>query len=123
MDRAALRRYALTDSAGASRPVVGKLVDERMLAQRVGRLSTGQKKLVLLATTLAGEAEVVLLDEFANGLDQDARRRFRNVVRDELGRGRSFIATGHDLAAFGDLPTRAQPSCSRLRASCWRWSV
>lgn len=99
-------RYALNDSQALRRPVIERLVDTELLGRRVGRLSTGQRKLALLATLLAGDAEVVLLDEFAHGLDQEARRRFRDVVRDELARGRSFIATGHDLAAFGELPSR-----------------
>jgi ABC-type multidrug transport system ATPase subunit len=99
-------RYALNDAQAPRRPVVERLVDHDLLTRRMGRLSTGQRKLALLATVLAGDAQVVLLDEFANGLDQGARHRFREVVHDELARGRSFIATGHDLSAFGDLPTR-----------------
>jgi ABC-type multidrug transport system ATPase subunit len=99
-------RYLLNHSHADSLPLVTRLVDQSVLRRRAGQLSTGQKKIVLLAAGLAGDAEVVLLDEFANGLDQRARALFRDAVREQMAEGRSFIATGHDLHAFGDLPTR-----------------
>lgn len=99
-------RYALNDRGAVQHPVLARLVDPALLRRRVGKLSTGEKKLVLLATALAGDARVVLLDEFANGLDQGARTAFRAVVGEELLKNRSFVATGHDLLAFGTLPTR-----------------
>jgi ABC-type multidrug transport system ATPase subunit len=99
-------RYLLNDAHGDSLPLVARLVDPSILRKNAGQLSTGQKKIVLLAAALAGEADVVLLDEFANGLDQHARGVFRDAVREQMAAGRSFIATGHDLHAFGDLPTR-----------------
>jgi ABC-type multidrug transport system ATPase subunit len=99
-------RYLLNRSHADSLPLVTRLVDQSVLRRRAGQLSTGQKKIVLLAAGLAGDAEVVLLDEFANGLDQHARALFRGAVREQMAEGRSFIATGHDLHAFGDLPTR-----------------
>lgn len=100
-------QYLLNDSKAHHRTVVERLLDSNLLRTRVGKLSTGQKKMVLLAAALASQARVVLLDEFANGLDQGARARFREVVGDQLRTGtRSFVATGHDLLAFGDLPSR-----------------
>lgn len=104
-------RYLLNDRRADTRPVVAQLVDSSILRKRVGRLSTGQKKIALLAAALAGDARIVLLDEFANGLDQRARGIFRNAVRNELAEGRSFIVTGHDLHAFGDLATRVVVMC------------
>lgn len=99
--------YLLNDSHARDLSVVTQLLDPALLRARVGRLSTGQKKMVLLAAALASHAPVVLLDEFANGLDQGARTRFRDAVRQQLRAGeRSFIATGHDLLAMGDLPSR-----------------
>ena len=100
-------RYLLNSSDALSRAPIRSLIDVGLLRRRVGRLSTGQKKLVLLAVALASEVPVVLLDAFANGLDQEARTKFREAVRFELAAGRrSFIATGHDLTAFAELPTR-----------------
>lgn len=100
-------RYLLNSQDALSRQPIESLIDSALLRRRVGRLSTGQKKLVLLAVALASDAPVVLLDEFANGLDQEARARFRDAVAAELATGhRGFIATGHDLSAFENLPTR-----------------
>lgn len=100
-------RYLLNDSDAPKSPVVEGLVEKALLSRRVGKMSTGQKKMVLLATALASTAQIVLLDEFANGLDQNARGRFRAAVWEQMqAHQRSFVATGHDLLAFGDLPTR-----------------
>lgn len=100
-------QYLLSDSNAPRHPIIARLLDPALLGARVGKLSTGQKKTILLAAALASRAAVVLLDEFANGLDQGARAQFRLVVQEQLQAGkRSFVATGHDLLAFGDLPSR-----------------
>lgn len=45
------------------------------------RLSGGEKKLVSLATVLAMEPEILLLDEPMNGLDRETRVRLLDVLR------------------------------------------
>ncbi|MDQ0647252.1 ABC-2 type transport system ATP-binding protein [Microbacterium natoriense] len=103
---AANLRYVLNDSHADKIPVVQDLLGD-LLRRPYGKMSTGQRKLVLLATLLASDADVLLLDEFSNGLDQSTRSRFREAVhRDLKERGRTIIATGHDLYAFESLPTR-----------------
>ncbi|WEK13627.1 MAG: ATP-binding cassette domain-containing protein [Candidatus Microbacterium phytovorans] len=100
-------RYLLNDSNAHLLPPAARLLEPSWSRAKVGRLSTGQRKMVLLAAALASRATIVLFDEFANGLDQGARALFRESVREQLRKGeRSFIATGHDLRAFGDLPSR-----------------
>jgi len=99
-------RYLLNDRTAPRSAVALRLAGTGLLRMRVGAMSTGQKKMLLLATALAGTASIVLLDEFANGLDREARSRFRREVKADLARGRSFIATGHDLSVFEDLPSR-----------------
>jgi ABC-type multidrug transport system ATPase subunit len=104
---AANLRYVLNDSGADKRPEVQSLLDRPLLRSRYGKMSTGQRKLVLLAALIASSAEVLLLDEFSNGLDQGTRRKFREVIGESVGaRRRTVIATGHDLGAFGELPTR-----------------
>lgn len=104
---AANLRYVLNDSHAEKRPEVQALLHEDLLRKPYGKMSTGQRKLVLLAALLASDADVLLLDEFSNGLDQGTRQKFRDVIRHDIAtRGRTIIATGHDLSAFGDLPTR-----------------
>jgi ABC-type multidrug transport system ATPase subunit len=98
--------YLTNDATTATSALAQGLVGSTLLRRRVGRLSTGQKKMLLLTTALLTDAPIVLLDEFANGLDGDARARLRDELRSQLTRGRAFVATGHDLSVFEDLPTR-----------------
>jgi branched-chain amino acid transport system ATP-binding protein len=68
------------------------------LADRLpGELSLGQRKLVGLARTLAGEAKLALLDEPAAGLDtresQELGRTLRSVVDDGL----ALLLVDHDM--------------------------
>ncbi|WP_167456890.1 ATP-binding cassette domain-containing protein [Microbacterium phyllosphaerae] len=104
---AANLRYVLNDSKAENRPGVRALLDDHLLRKTYGKMSTGQRKLVLLAAVLASDADVILLDEFSNGLDQGSRQRVREVIaNDSAARARTVVATGHDLSAFGELPTR-----------------
>ncbi len=67
--------------------------------QRVGALSTGQKRLVELARALAGDFRFLLLDEPSSGLDDRETDRFADIlgqlVRDtEIG----ILLVEHDMA-------------------------
>ena len=81
-------------------PWVRRLVDSSLLTRRAAKLSHGQSRLVLLAIAFASEAPVLLLDEFANGLDETARLRVRSCISEARACGRSAISTGHDLSVF-----------------------
>lgn len=71
------------------------LADE---AQRpVGALSGGQRQRVLLARALLQDAQLILLDEPATGLDAPAQHELLDVVDDLKRDGRTVIATTHDL--------------------------
>src|ERR1700683_5254009 len=62
---------------------------------RVGGLSGGQKQRLAMATALAGDPELLFLDEPTTGLDPQARRHLWDLV-DELKRGgRTIILTTH----------------------------
>lgn len=67
--------------------------------QRVGRLSHGMKRKLLLAQAIAARAQVVLLDEPMEGLDPEARRAVEDLLRGEAAAGRTVFFSSHDLAS------------------------
>ncbi|MDY6989834.1 MAG: ABC transporter ATP-binding protein [Thermodesulfobacteriota bacterium] len=58
------------------------------------KLSGGEKRLVSLATVLAMEPEVLLLDEPTTGLDEATGRRFVEILK---GLGLSYILVSHNI--------------------------
>jgi len=106
----AMGRYA---ELGRFRPFRGRdrrIVDEAMarldivdLADRhLGELSGGQRQRVFVAQGLAQQADLILLDEPVTGLDVVSRERIVDVIREELSRGATVVATTHDLADAGE---------------------
>lgn len=68
------------------------------LGQRMyQRLSTGQKRRLLLARALVHEPEVLVLDEPASGLDMGAAAVFLKLLRNFCEAERSLIITTHHL--------------------------
>jgi ABC-type branched-subunit amino acid transport system ATPase component/branched-subunit amino acid ABC-type transport system permease component len=70
------------------------------LADRpVAALSTGQRRLVELARCLAGEFDVLLLDEPSSGLDGAETERFGEILtRVAAERGAGILLVEHDMA-------------------------
>ena len=70
------------------------------LADRtVGTLSTGQKRLVELARTLAGGFQLLLLDEPSSGLDEDETEMFGAILENVVAeRGLGILIVEHDMA-------------------------
>ncbi|WP_437619119.1 ATP-binding cassette domain-containing protein [Sorangium sp. So ce1151] len=75
----ALRRVSLQEKAGAF----------------VRGLSGGQKQRLSLACAIAGDPEVLFLDEPSTGLDPASRREIWGVVEDLKARGRTILLTTH----------------------------
>jgi len=64
---------------------------------RLGQLSLGQKRRVELAAALAGNTELILLDEPTNGLDPFAVIAFRDAVVASRVGNRTIIIASHHL--------------------------
>ncbi len=65
----------------------------------VAALSTGQRRLVELARCLAGEFDVLLLDEPSSGLDRTETERFGGILtRVVAERGVGILLVEHDMA-------------------------
>ena len=75
----------LTDMAGREEEVVRSL-------------SQGNKQRLLLAKTLLGDPELLVLDEPASGLDPRARIEIRDFIRQLSSMGRTILISSHILA-------------------------
>jgi ABC-type branched-subunit amino acid transport system ATPase component/branched-subunit amino acid ABC-type transport system permease component len=84
--------------ASATREAVELTGTGELLDQQAGLLSTGQRRLVELATVLAGPFDLLLLDEPSSGLDARESAAFGRVLRrvvDERGSG--ILLVEHDM--------------------------
>jgi ABC-2 type transport system ATP-binding protein len=62
---------------------------------RVGKLSGGQRRRLDLAVGLAGDPDLLFLDEPTTGFDPGARRQAWEVVRNLTGLGKTVLLTTH----------------------------
>lgn len=67
------------------------------------KLSGGEKRLVAIATVLAMEPEILLLDEPAAGLDEAATERVTDIL---LGLPQAMLLVSHDRELLGRIATR-----------------
>jgi len=65
--------------------------------QLVERLSGGQAQRVRFALSIAGDPELLFLDEPTTGFDVDTRRRFGRTIRESAGAGRTVLFATHYL--------------------------
>ena len=71
-----------------------------------GQLSGGQKQRVLFALALAGDPDLVFLDEPTVGLDIEARRSMWAEIRNLAARGKTVLLTTHHLEEADALASR-----------------
>jgi energy-coupling factor transport system ATP-binding protein len=69
-------------------------------------LSEGQRLALVLAVQLTADPPVLLLDEPTRGLDYDAKRALAAVLRSLAERGRSIVASTHDVEFVAGLAER-----------------
>jgi ABC-2 type transport system ATP-binding protein len=95
---------------------VAELSGER--ATLIRRLSGGQRRRLDFALALAGDPDVIFLDEPTTGFDVDARRRCWTVIGNLRALGKTILLTTHQLDEAERLCDRvAILSGGRIRAT------
>ncbi|MDT3378514.1 ATP-binding cassette domain-containing protein [Labrys neptuniae] len=83
-----------------TKALVEEVLDKIHLARRaddiVGQLSHGQRQWVEIGTVLAGEPELILLDEPAAGMTDEETVRTAEIIR-EINLTRALIVVEHDM--------------------------
>jgi ABC-2 type transport system ATP-binding protein len=65
--------------------------------QRVDRLSGGQTQRVRFALAIAGECDLIVLDEPTTAMDVETRQRFWSSMKEEVAEGRTLLFATHYL--------------------------
>lgn len=79
------------------------LVDGAAFAKQLPEtLSFGQRKRVMMAQSLIGNPEIILMDEPTSGLDPVAATEVRHLLR-QLGSEYSVVISSHNLAEIEDI--------------------
>lgn len=68
--------------------------------RRIGELSGGQRRRVMLARCVAQEADLLLLDEPFNGMDAGSEEVYIDVLRELAASGRSALISTHHLGTL-----------------------
>jgi ABC-2 type transport system ATP-binding protein len=116
----------------ATRRLAERVGVREALARPLGALSSGTLRRLLLAAALAGEPDVLLLDEPTAGLDPAARADLRALLRELRREGRTILLSTHlledveavcervlflrDGRLVGDEPVEGIPSAGGGRA-------
>jgi zinc transport system ATP-binding protein len=92
------------------RTIVREAIRDVGLADRSGEevasLSGGQQRRVLIARALAGQPEVLVMDEPTAGVDQVSQEALTAVLRRLADRGTSMLVVTHELAALEAVVSR-----------------
>jgi ABC-2 type transport system ATP-binding protein len=84
---------------------VGLAVDDA--ERRVSDYSKGMKQRLAIGMALAGDPDLLVLDEPSTGLDPNGIRRMRELVREEAAGGTTVFFSSHDLG-------QVEAACDRV---------
>ena len=73
----------------------------------IAALSGGQQQRVLVARALAGQPELLVLDEPTSGVDLEHQRVLAEVLAELVSAGTGVLVVLHEVGPFGDLIDRA----------------
>jgi ABC-2 type transport system ATP-binding protein len=92
---ARLKRLRKSEATAAAREVAAELGLAAESGKRVGTLSGGQRRRVLVGLALLGRPPLLVLDEPTTGLDPASRRAVWGVVRRAADEGTTVILSTH----------------------------
>jgi zinc transport system ATP-binding protein len=105
------RRGPLRPARAADRHAVETALRAVGLADRagdpVGTLSGGQQQRTLIARALAGEPELLILDEPTAGVDAASQEAFAGALTRFVGDGGTVLLVAHELGPLEQLISRA----------------
>ena len=105
------RRTPFVPLRRSDRAAITAAVDAVGLGGRLGdgvsTLSGGQQQRVLIARALAGEPELLVLDEPMAGVDVQSQRAFADALAGLVVRGATIVLVAHELGPLADLVGRA----------------
>jgi cobalt/nickel transport system ATP-binding protein len=83
---------------------LAELLDIKELLDRAPhQLSIGEKRKAAIASTLAVDPDVILLDEPTTGLDPLTTRHIIDLIMEANSRGKTVITATHDLHIVGEI--------------------
>ena len=108
--RLSRRKPFLPPTQGRDRAAIGTALETVGLADRakhtVSTLSGGQQQRVLMARTLAGEPDLLVLDEPNAGVDHASQQAIAEAMTRMVGQGATLVVVLHELGPFAPLIER-----------------
>lgn len=105
------RRGRSPFAGSADRVAINRALDAVGLADRADdradTLSGGQQQRVLIARALAGEPDLLVLDEPTAGVDASSQQAFAGALGDFVGGGGTVLLVAHELGPLAPLVNRA----------------
>lgn len=105
------RRHPLRPLSRADRRAISEAIDTVDLGPRardgISTLSGGQQQRALIARALAGEPDVLFLDEPTAGVDLPHQQALADVLRGLSDRGATVVLVAHELGPMRPLIDRA----------------
>lgn len=94
-----------------ARAIAGMLDLEERLHKRIGMLSGGERRRMLVGLALIGAPPLLLLDEPTTGLDPESRRIVWRTIERERARGSTIILSTHYMEEAERLSDRVAIIC------------